>query len=132
MVDDPTSDGRITARTAHVLAQVRTHFPATGWACWSPRSGPSEHPLGRACDGTFGNAIGIPATGRFLDLGWRVTNWLKTNAANLGVEYLIWQGRIWSRARDSEGWRSYNGGGMHDPGNVTGGHYDHLHFTVAG
>lgn len=54
MVDDPTSKGLITARTAHVLAQVRTHFPATAWACWSPRSGPSEHPLGRACDGTFG------------------------------------------------------------------------------
>ena len=33
-------------------------------------------------------------------------------------------------ARDDEGWRDYNGGGMHDPGDVTGGHYDHLHVTV--
>ena len=33
-------------------------------------------------------------------------------------------------SRDAEGWRPYNGGGMHDPGNVTGGHYDHLHVTV--
>ena len=31
---------------------------------------------------------------------------------------------------DDEGWRPYNGGGMHDPGDVTGGHYDHLHVTV--
>jgi hypothetical protein len=48
----------------------------------------------------------------------------------LGLEYLIWQGQIWSLARDAEGWRPYNGGGMHDPGNVTGGHFDHLHITV--
>ena len=48
----------------------------------------------------------------------------------LGVEYLIWQGQIWSPARDTEGWRPYNGGGMHDPASITGGHYDHLHVTV--
>ena len=132
LVDDPTSDGQITERTAHVLAQVRAHFPATAWSCWSPRVGPSEHPLGRACDGTFGNSIGTAATGSALDLGWKATNWLKANAQTLGVEYLIWQGRIWSVARSSEGWRPYDGGGMHDPGGVTGGHYDHLHFTVAG
>ena len=48
----------------------------------------------------------------------------------LGVEYLIWQGQIWSLARDAEGWRPYNGGGMHDPASITGGHYDHLHVTV--
>lgn len=132
LVDDPTTNGQITERTAHVLAQVREHFPATVWSCWSPRVGDkSEHPLGRACDGTFGNSIGTAATGNALDLGWRVTNWLKANAQSLGVGYLIWQGRIWSVARSSEGWRPYDGGGMHDPHNVTGGHFDHLHFTVA-
>lgn len=131
LVDDPTSSGKITARTAYVLAQVRSRFPNTRWACWSPRPGTkSEHPLGRACDGTFGNSIGQPAKGAALKLGWQVTNWLKTHARTLGVEYLIWQGKIWSVARDAEGWRPYNGGGMHDPGSVTGGHFDHLHFTI--
>lgn len=130
MVDDPTSSGQITRRNAHVLAQVQTNFPGSTWSCWSPRSGPSEHPLGRACDGTFGNAIGTAASGSALALGWQVTNWLKENAQALGVEYLIWQGKIWSVARNSEGWRPYGGGGMHDPGNVTGGHYDHLHWSV--
>jgi len=131
LVDDPTTDGQITERTAHVLAQVREQFPTTAWSCWSPRVGDtSEHPLGRACDGTFGNSIGTAATGNALDLGWKVTNWLKANAQALGVEYLIWQGRIWSVARSSEGWRPYDGGGMHDPHSVTGGHFDHLHFTV--
>ena len=131
MVADPTTDGKITARAAHVLAQVITQFPSTAWSCFSPRPGqPSEHTLGRACDGTFGNSIGYAATGPALDLGWRVTNWMKSNADTLGVEYLIWQGRIWSVARSSEGWRAYNGGGMFDPKSVTGGHFDHLHFTV--
>ena len=132
MVHDPTSDGQITARTAYLLAQVRARFPSTSWGCWRRGDSRSEHPDGRACDGTFGNPIGAPATGHALTLGWQVTNWLKANARTLGVEYLIWQGRIWSVARDSEGWRPYGGGGMHDPGSVTGGHFDHLHWTCVG
>lgn len=133
LVDDPTTDGQITERTAGVLAQVQKNFPDSHWSCWSARPGTnSEHPLGRACDGTFGNSIGTAATGPALDFGWEVCNWLKANAETLGVEYLIWQGRIWSVARASEGWRPYDGGGMHDPSSVTGGHYDHLHFTVVG
>ncbi|GAB3767894.1 M23 family metallopeptidase [Microlunatus parietis] len=131
LVDDPTSNGQITARTAHILAEIRAAFPDTSWACWSPRPGTaSEHPLGRACDGTFGNAIGQAATGDALELGWAVTNWLKEHAEILGIEYLIWQQRIWSLARADEGWRPYDGGGMHDPGSVTGGHLDHLHWTA--
>jgi len=131
LVDDPTSNGRITQRTAHILAQIKANFPESSWTCWSPRAGqPSEHPLGRACDGTFGNSIGTAATGHALDYGWSVTNWVKDNARTLGVEYVIWQGRIWSVARAAEGWRKYDGGGMHDPNSVTGGHYDHLHWTA--
>lgn len=131
MVDDPTSDGRITARMAHLMAQARAAFPDTSWACYSPRPGTtSEHSLGRACDITFGNRIGTHPTPVQLEDGWRVTNWMKDRAESLGVEYLIWQGQIWSLSCDAEGWRPYNGGGMHDPGDVTGGHYDHLHVTV--
>lgn len=131
MVDDPTTTGKITQRTAHILAQVRQQFPNTAWSCFSPRPGqPSEHSLGRACDGTFGNSIGVAAQGPALDLGWKVTNWMKANAETLGVQYLIWQGKIWSVARSAEGWRTYDGGGMHDPASITGGHFDHLHFTA--
>lgn len=131
LVDDPTSGGQITARMLHVYTQSIATFPDTSWSCYSPRPGTSsEHPLGRACDLTFGNAIGQHPTPGQLEAGWAVTNWMKDHAEVLGVEYLIWQGRIWSAARDAEGWRDYNGGGMHDPDDVTGGHYDHLHVTV--
>jgi len=131
MVDDPSSSGQITARLAHLMAQTKAAFPDTGWGCYSPRPGTkSEHPLGRACDITFGNRIGTRPTPAQLEAGWQVTNWMKDNADVLGVEYLIWQGKIWSVARDAEGWRPYNGGGMHDPASITGGHFDHLHVTV--
>lgn len=130
-VDDPTTDGQITARLLDLYQQGTAAFPETSWACYSPRPGStSEHPLGRACDITFGNAIGHHPTPAQLEAGWDITNWMKTHAETLGVEYLIWQGKIWSLARDGEGWRDYTGGGMHDPGDVTGGHYDHLHVTV--
>ncbi|WP_269305742.1 M23 family metallopeptidase [Aeromicrobium sp. HA] len=132
LVADPTTSGRITARAAHVLSQIGQRFPTSSWACWRPGNPDNnDHAAGRACDGTFGNAIGTRATGAALDDGWTVTNWLKANAGRLGVEYLIWQGRIWSVRRAAEGWRSYDGGGMFDPRSVTGGHYDHLHVTVS-
>src|SRR3546814_16205877 len=115
-LDDHTSDGKITERSAAVLAQVRQQFPSTSWSCYSPRPGqPSEHSLGRACDGTFGTAIGVAAQGRALDLGWKVTNWMKTNANTLGDEYLIWQGTIWPVQRSAEGGRPTEGGGITDP-----------------
>jgi len=131
LVDDPTTAGKVTRRTAHVLAQLRNNFPDSSWACWSDRPGTdNEHELGQSCDGTFGNSIGHAASGSALTDGWRVTNWLKDNAKTLGVEYLIWQGRIWSVARAAEGWRRYDGGGMFDPTSVTGGHFDHVHLTT--
>lgn len=131
LADDPSTGGQITARLLHLYQQTLAAFPNTGWGCYSPRPGTtSEHPLGRACDITFGNQIGQRPNPAQLDAGWAVTNWMKDNADVLGVSYLIWQGQIWSVSRDAEGWRPYNGGGMHDPYDVTGGHYDHLHVTV--
>lgn len=132
LVDDPTTDGQITRRTLHLYEQTIAAFPETTWACYSPRPGQtSEHPLGRACDIAFGNAIGQMPTPAQREYGWEVTNWMKEHADILGVEYLIWDGKIWSLGRDDEGWRDYDGGGMHDPDSITGGHLDHLHVTVA-
>jgi hypothetical protein len=132
LVPDPTSSGLITRQLLHLIAETRRAFPETGWACWSPRPGTSsEHPVGRACDVTFGNQIGNYPTDTQLAEGWRMTTWLQQHADALRIEYLIWQGLIWSVARDDEGWRPYDGGGMHDPDSPTGGHYDHLHITLS-
>ncbi|AHI20893.1 MULTISPECIES: M23 family metallopeptidase [Actinomycetes] len=131
MVDDPTSDGQITARMLHVHDEALKAYPDTSWACYSPRPGQkSEHPLGRACDVTFGNPIGQMPTPDQLEAGWDFTHWMQDHAEDLGVEYLIWQGKIWSVGSDKDGWRDYDGGGMHSPEDITGGHYDHVHITV--
>lgn len=43
----------------------------------------------------------------------------------LQVRYVIWDGKIWSVARSSEGWCTYTCGS-----GVTGGHYDHVHVSI--
>ncbi|WP_300345734.1 M23 family metallopeptidase [Nesterenkonia sp.] len=131
MLDDPTTGGQITAAMLHLYQQTSEAFPETSWVCWDERPGQdSEHPLGRACDVTFGNPIGSFPTEAQRQAGWEVTNWVKDHAETLGVEYLIFDGKIWVASRADEGWRPYDGGGMHDPNDPTGGHYDHLHITV--
>lgn len=42
--------------------------------------------------------VGTAATGPALSFGWTASNWLESNAETFGVEYLIWQGRIWPAA----------------------------------
>lgn len=48
-----------------------------------------------------------------------------------GISYLIWQGQYWS-ARDPR-WATYVSGnyGCPNPANLTGCHYDHIHWSIA-
>jgi hypothetical protein len=47
-----------------------------------------------------------------------------------GVAYLIWYGHTWPADSPDQGWQPYTGGGVYDPGDITGGHYDHLHISL--
>jgi hypothetical protein len=60
--------------------------------------------------------------------GDQVANWTLQTAGTTGVRYVIWYGRIWS-ARTGQ-WRPYNGGGVYNPSDATGGHYDHVHVSM--
>ena len=130
---DPTGTGGcVTASTAWLLTQVTIHVhqgPVTCWDAhaWNPTS---DHPNGLACDYTFGRLGTFPGPADIAQ-GWALAQWLRTYAGPLHVSYVIWQGRIWSAARTSEGWRPYSGGGIYDPTDPTGGHYDHLHASLA-
>jgi hypothetical protein len=56
----------------------------------------------------------------------------RTHADALQVSYVIWQGQIWTAGGTdtASGWgRPYNGGGVYDPDEATGGHFDHLHVS---
>lgn len=88
--------------------------------------GRSEHKEGRAWD--WGLDASVPAdkaiAGRFFE-------WLfapgpggmpAQNARRLGVMYVIYDGRIWSSYRATEGWRPYAGGESHA---------GHIHISLA-
>jgi hypothetical protein len=136
---DPTSDGCLTGPTRHALDEIDRVFggyrrgpkivSAGCWDehTWNPRS---DHPKGRACD-FFPTRAGTFPAGAELDAGWELADWLRANAGPLRVRYVIWQGRIWQAGRgDSGGWgRRYTGGGVYDPNDATGGHYDHVHVS---
>lgn len=59
------------------------------------------------------------------DIGYEVADFIRANAAALGVNYVIYYQRIWSVERSGEGWR-----GMEDRGSVTQNHQDHVHVTT--
>jgi hypothetical protein len=130
VLPDPTGTGGcVTAATAWMLTEAQRAFPDIPVACYRPASW-GEHGIGRACDFVIGR-IGVYPGPALTDRGWQFALWLQRNADPLNVQYLIWQGRIWSVARDAEGWRPYDGaGGLVDTTEPTGGHYDHVHVSV--
>jgi hypothetical protein len=132
VVPDPTGTGGcVTAATAWMLDQVAAHVHQGPVSCWDAHAWnpTSDHPKGRACDYTFGRSGAFPGPAD-IRRGWALAQWLRTYAADLHVGYVIWQGRIWSAARDGEGWRPYSGGGVYDPNDPVGGHYDHVHVSL--
>lgn len=86
----------------------------------------SEHKEGRAWD--WGLDASVPAEKVLAEqfLTWLLApgpnGMLALNARRLGVMYVIWNGRIWSAYRASEGWRGYSGGESHA---------GHIHISLA-
>ncbi|MFB6724614.1 hypothetical protein ACFCV3_30840 [Kribbella sp. NPDC056345] len=128
-VTDPTgTGGLVTQRTAAWVAQARAALANPPMSCWDAHlwNPTSDHPKGKACDLFVGADARSSAAAR--SKGDRIANWTIQTAGTTGVRYLIWYGRIWS-ARTGQ-WKPYNGGGVYDPSNATGGHYDHVHVSL--
>lgn len=137
--DDPTTNGCVTPTTRYALLRAESAFGglrsgamirSTGCYAQRPANPTSDHPLGKGCD-FFPGTAGRFATGTDADNGWRAAGWFRDNATTLQVSYVIWQGRIWIPGRpDQGGWGiPYTGGGVYDPTDAVGGHYDHLHVS---
>ncbi|MEV1287995.1 hypothetical protein [Micromonospora sp. NPDC049679] len=123
-VDDPTTGGCLTPRTAHALSQAKAAGFERFVACFRDDGGPGEHPLGRACDfaaqtGGFGGV----ASGGDRTYGNNLANYFINNADRLGVLYVIWFKRIWL---PSSGWRAYNNGN----GDPSSDHTNHVHLSM--
>ncbi len=90
----------------------------------------AEFPSVTTYGGTRGGG-GNHGTGHAVDImvsggtGDEIAAYVRAHAAELGVTEVIWQQRIWTTQRASEGWR-----GMSDRGSATANHYDHVHVTV--
>ncbi|MEV6286182.1 VCBS repeat-containing protein [Kribbella sp. NPDC051770] len=87
---------------------------------------PSDHHDGRALDFGFnaGNATQLAKANELLN--WMLATDQYGNkhaiARRLGIVYLIWNHKIWSASRASEGWRAYSGPNPHT---------DHIHFSFS-
>jgi hypothetical protein len=128
-VTDPTgTGGMVTPRTAAWVAQARAALSSPPMSCWDAHAWnpTSDHPKGRACDVFVGGDARRSTPMR--TKGDSIANWTIQTAAKTGVRYVIWYGKIWS-ARTGQ-WKPYNGGGVYDPTNATGGHYDHVHVSL--
>lgn len=91
-----------------------------------PANVDSDHATGRAVDimiDAWQQSTGV-------EHGTQIAEWVRANAEDLGVTYVIWRAKIWSVARNSEGWRAYT----HPSGqsNPTLAHMDHVHVSVVG
>lgn len=66
-------------------------------------SGWSIHAEGRAAD--CGTApYGVPS-----GWGWDLANALRKHSAELGIQLIIFQDKLWSASRPDDGWRNYGG-----------------------
>jgi hypothetical protein len=128
-VTDPTgTGGLVTERTAVWVRQARAALANPPMSCWDRHAWnpTSDHPLGKACDVFVGGDSRRSSAARAK--GDQIANWTIQTAGTTGVRYLIWYGKIWS-SRTGQ-WKAYDGGGVYDPNNATGGHYDHVHVSL--
>jgi hypothetical protein len=128
-VTDPSgTGGKVTPRTAAWVGEARRNLGTVSLSCWDAHAWnpTSDHPRGKACDVMVGADArkSAPTKAR----GDQIANWAIKTAAQTGVHYVIWYGKIWSARRGT--WIPYNGGGVYDPSDATGGHFDHVHVSL--
>ncbi|TWJ08351.1 hypothetical protein LX16_4579 [Stackebrandtia albiflava] len=123
-VDDPTTDGCITARMNHALNQARSAGFDRYTSCYRPTEDGGEHPRGRACDfSAQAGGFGGVASGGDKTYGDNLAYWFTENADSLGVMYVIWYNQFWDPAN---GWGPYSGGN----GTPSGDHTNHVHVSM--
>lgn len=100
---------------------------------WRPTDNVSQdHPTGHAVD-IMVDDDGTAATGDREALGTAIAEFVRANAAGLGVNYIIWDNRIWSAGRAASGWQPYCDAGHCPYGpspSPTALHEDHVHVSV--
>ncbi len=112
---------KLKASTMKVVTTMRAKYPKFV-TFYGVRSDPlPDHPSGYAFDAMLPNYKVNNA------YGWAAANYLRANAKSLGIQYIIFDQKIWNVSRSSEGWRS-----MANRGSDTANHKNHIHVTMKG
>ncbi len=122
----------LTPDALRVLRCVQQQLPSPigyGGVAERPDNPRSDHPAGRAVDvmASAGGALPDSAQDAY---GQQVAAFVQSNAAGLGVRYIIWAKQQWNADRPEQGWQPY----QHPSGGtgVTLDHRDHVHVSVYG
>jgi hypothetical protein len=91
-------------------------------ANWPSITSYGTYRAGDSGDHGSGRAIDIMISGA---TGWEIAEFVRANAGQFGVSYIIYSQKIWSVDRSGEGWRY-----MSSRGSATADHYDHVHVSV--
>lgn len=99
---------------AKVRTRIQAEFGIRDIGGYRSGSGSSDHHSGRALD--------VMVTG---SRGDRVARWVRKNADELNVKYVIWEQRYWRSGSSA----ASAGRRMSDRGGATENHYDHVHIS---
>ena len=127
-VADPSgTGGMVTPRTAAWVAEARRVSAAEhqllGSHVWNPTS---DHPRGKACDlmvGSDARQVSAAACRRQPDRQLGDPDGRHDRGA---LRDLVRQDLV----RPAGTWKPYNGGGIYDPSDATGGHFNHIHVSL--
>lgn len=117
-------EARLTPDAVRTLRCVKQQFPSI-----TTFLGVGDRPANVDSDHGSGRAVDVMTPGRCDPIGDQIAAYARENQQQLGVKYVIWCDKIWSKQRDREGWRAYshpNGSGD------TLAHRDHVHISVFG
>lgn len=128
--DGPPGANHLRPRAQRFRDLVVELFKVVDIGGWRPSDAISgDHPSGRAVDVMIGTGGQLPNP-ELTKVGWSIARWAQANAADLGVTYIIWQGRIWSVEHADEGWRDYTKNFPYGSNaNPTTLHMDHVHVS---
>jgi hypothetical protein len=130
----PGANG-LTPRAERVRARLEQGFGLLSLGGFSPEGVTSGHMSGSThYDGRAVDVFVRPVTDASKRKGWAIATFLVAHAAQLDLQHVIFDARIWSSGRDSEeGWRDYS---PRDAATVDAAtraileHRDHVHVDV--
>ncbi len=112
---NPPSGGAIAANTQKVWEASCLNFPDVTTYGGTRAGDPGNHGTGHALDIMVSGAR-----------GQEIANYMRAHASELGITEVIYQQKIWTTQRSSEGWRA-----MSDRGSATQNHMDHVHVSTS-